>query len=211
MVGTGLSALTFHIPLFGLLTQQFTFLGIVDRRSLQTIREKFPTVKQVSELDELLKIRGIDLIVLCVPNEHHFDLAKRSLEAGKHGRAHTSKIARSDGSISACRLRDADVWIVVVEKPFTVTTQEAEELMKLAKEKNLILAVYHNRRFDGDFLTVQHLIRDNRLGNIVEFESHFDRFRLVRKGNWKDVPGRGVTIVYDLGSHLIDQGNHPLI
>eukprot|EP01119_Soliformovum_irregulare_P026204 TRINITY_DN9943_c0_g1_i1.p1 TRINITY_DN9943_c0_g1~~TRINITY_DN9943_c0_g1_i1.p1 ORF type:complete len:314 (+),score=63.12 TRINITY_DN9943_c0_g1_i1:178-1119(+) len=129
-------------------------------------------------MDDLLKIEEIKLIVLSIPNEHHYTYARAALLAGKH---------------------------VVVEKPFTVTSEEANDLISIEKERNLVLAVYHNRRFDGDFLTVQSLLRENRLGNIVEYEAHYDRFRLVRKGNWKDVPGKGVGIVYDLGSHIIDQ------
>lgn len=95
---------------------------------------------------------------------------------------------------------------VVVEKPFTVTSVEAAELTKVANDTGLICSVYQNRRWDGDFLTVKKLIKGGHLGRLVEFESHFDRFRNFVKAGWReqnDAPGSGM--LYDLGAHLIDQ------
>ncbi|UJH92615.1 Gfo/Idh/MocA family oxidoreductase [Antarcticibacterium sp. 1MA-6-2] len=94
----------------------------------------------------------------------------------------------------------------MVEKPFTPTSAEANELIGLAKEKDLILSIHHNRRWDSDFLTVRKLLQEKKLGSVVEYEAHFDRFRTEIKSGWKEEqenPGSG--ILYDLGSHLIDQ------
>ncbi|KAG0174491.1 hypothetical protein DFQ28_008805 [Apophysomyces sp. BC1034] len=101
------------------------------------------------------------------------------------------------------------VLLVVVEKPFTVTSQEAEALAKISRETGKICSVYQNRRWDGDFLTVKKLVAGGHLGRVVEFESHFDRFRNFVKGGWRekdDQPGAGM--LYDLGTHLIDQALH---
>lgn len=99
------------------------------------------------------------------------------------------------------------VCLVVVEKPFTVTSAEAQDLARIAQETNRICSVYQNRRWDGDFLTVKQLVEQGHLGRLVEFESHFDRFRnFVKPGAWRerdDQPGAGM--LYDLGAHLIDQ------
>lgn len=95
---------------------------------------------------------------------------------------------------------------MVVEKPFTITSKEAEELARVAKETGRVCSVYQNRRWDGDFLTVKKLIEGKHLGRLVEYESHFDRFRNFVKAGWReqgDQPGSGM--LYDLGAHLIDQ------
>ena len=129
-------------------------------------------------LQELLDADVADLIVITTPNEFHFPMAKQCLEAGKH---------------------------VVVDKPVTIYSHEAEELYALAVQKGLVLSVFHNRRYDGDFMTLQKLVREGDLGDLVYLESHFDRFRPDITENWreKEVPGNGIT--FDLGSHLIDQ------
>ncbi|MDA3880514.1 MAG: Gfo/Idh/MocA family oxidoreductase, partial [Prolixibacteraceae bacterium] len=117
--------------------------------------------------------------VVASPNYTHFDYAKKALLAGKH---------------------------VIVEKPFTVTATEAKQLLKLAGERNLVLAPFQNRRWDGDFLTVKKIIEAKELGEVVYFESHFDRYRPQHdRVAWKNeqLPGNG--ILYDLGPHLIDQ------
>lgn len=136
-------------------------------------------VPLVTDLADFLAIPGLQLAVITTPNESHFPLAKACLEAGK---------------------------AVVVDKPFTVTTREGEELVALARQRNLPLTVFHNRRYDGDFLVIQHLLRDRTLGRLVSFESTFDRFRPeLRPGAWREGSGPGAGILYDLGPHLIDQ------
>lgn len=138
----------------------------------------FPKAKLVEDFKNILKDPFVDLVVITLPNHLHFEYAKKALEAGKN---------------------------VIVEKPFTVNYKEALELINLAEKKNLLLSVHHNRRWDSDILTIQKILTEGKLGKIMEFEAHFDRFRNYVKDNWKEkqIPGAG--ILYDLGSHLIDQ------
>ena len=136
-------------------------------------------VSRRADVDATLADREIDLIVIATPNRSHFDLAQRALMAGKH---------------------------VVVDKPFTVTSDEAQSLIHLARDRDRILTVFHNRRWEGDFLTVRRLIEGEALGRLVLYEAHFDRYRNdPRPGSWRESPEPGSGILYDLGSHLIDQ------
>lgn len=147
--------------------------------NIRAAQKDFPQASVVQDYDEILQDENIDLVVILTPNHLHYTHAKKALLHGKH---------------------------VVVEKPVTSTVREAEELIHLAREKNLVLSVNHNRRWDSDFVTVQKLTKEQRLGEIVEYEAHFDRFRHEVKNSWKEnkeYPGTG--ILYDLGSHLIDQ------
>jgi predicted dehydrogenase len=126
----------------------------------------------------LLNDPDIDLVVIATPNDTHFPLAKAALEAGKH---------------------------VVVDKPFTVTLSQARELESLAKHCGRVLSVFHNRRWDSDFLTVSALINEGQLGEVCYFESHFDRFRPQVRQRWREQAGPGSGIWYDLAPHLLDQ------
>lgn len=176
LVGFGKVAETMHAPLI----QQEPLLELtaVVERHQEKSKEDYPQVTVYKSLEAMLEQSDVELVVICTPNEWHFAQAKAALEAGKH---------------------------VVVDKPITVSSSEAEALVKLANEKGLILTAYQNRRLDGDFQTIQKLLNEKVLGNIVHFESHFDRFRPEPNHNWreKEVPGSG--ILYDLGAHLIDQ------
>jgi scyllo-inositol 2-dehydrogenase (NADP+) len=118
----------------------------------------------------------VDLVVISTPNAFHFPLARAALEAGKH---------------------------VVVDKPFTVSVAEAEALIDLAHARGRVLSVFHNRRWDGDFLTVAKLLP--RLGTVRLYEAHWDRFRPALRNGWKEDPGQGAGLLLDLGPHLIDQ------
>ena len=138
----------------------------------------WPSVPVVSEPKHLFNDPNIDLIVIPTPNDTHFPLAKAALEAGKH---------------------------VVVNKPFTVTLSQARELDALAKSFGRLLSVFHNRRWDSDFLTVKSLINEGSLGEIAWFESHFDRYRPQVRNRWREQAGPGSGIWYDLGPHLLDQ------
>ena len=142
----------------------------------------FPEAEVESELSNILEDPEIDLIILVLPNHLHYDFAKQVLEAGKH---------------------------LLVEKPFTPHVKEANELINLAHQKNLVLSINHNRRWDSDFRTVKKIVENGILGRLVEYEAHFDRFRNEIKPGWKEkkeLSGSG--ILYDLGSHLIDQALH---
>ncbi len=176
LVGYGSVAEKMHVPLIDV-CPDLDFVGVVERNG-NRCQEKYPRISTFRSLDELLNADVADLIAITTPNEFHFPMAKQCLIAGKH---------------------------VVVDKPVTIFSHEAEELEVLAKERNLICSVFHNRRYDGDIMTLQKLISENTLGDLVYLESHFDRFRPIVSENWreKDVPGNGIT--YDLGSHLIDQ------
>jgi scyllo-inositol 2-dehydrogenase (NADP+) len=117
--------------------------------------------------------------VVATPNQSHFEIANRVLQAGKH---------------------------VVVDKPFTVSSREADILIALSRSTGRLLSVFHNRRWDGDFLTVREILDRGLLGRLVEYESRFDRFRpRLKQGAWRDQEGPGAGVLYDLGPHLIDQ------
>jgi scyllo-inositol 2-dehydrogenase (NADP+) len=176
IVGFGSVAEKMHAPLIDVCSK-LSLVAAVERTTTNC-ESKYRGVTTYRNLEDLLTADAADLIVITTPNEFHFPMAKQALLAGKH---------------------------VVVDKPVTIFSHEAEELDQIAKEKKLILSVFHNRRFDGDVLTIQKLLSDQTLGEVVYLESHFDRFRPDITENWreKDVPGNGIT--YDLGVHLIDQ------
>ncbi len=152
-------------------------LSGIATRSAEAVARDWPGARVLS-VDALLADPTLDLVIVASPNDSHAALAERALLGGKH---------------------------VVVEKPFTLDSAEAVRLGALARERGRCLAVFHNRRWDGDFLTVRQLIEQGRLGRLYSFESHFDRFRPQVKKRWKeeDVPGGGT--LWDLGAHLVDQ------
>jgi predicted dehydrogenase len=138
-----------------------------------------PGVERVSGTAEVLADNSIELVVVAVPNHLHFELAQAALQAGKH---------------------------VVVDKPFTLTTAEADALLELARQQDRVLTVYHNRRFTSDFRTVQRVCQSGLLGRVVEYEAHFDRYRPgIRTDSWKEENLPGAGIFYDMGPHLLDQ------
>jgi scyllo-inositol 2-dehydrogenase (NADP+) len=177
LVGYGLSGQVFHAP-FVHTHPHMNLKKVVERRSEKS-KERYPYVEVVTSYDELLADDELDLIIITTPNELHYPMVKSAVLAKKH---------------------------VVIEKPFTVTFEEAEKLVHLAHEQGVKLCVYHNRRWDGDFKTIKKIAEQRLLGDIVEFESHFDRFRNYFKENaWREEDRPGSGILYDLGSHLIDQ------
>jgi len=177
LVGYGMAARVFHAPVVAAVPG--LKLRKVVERGGELSRERYPWVEVVREADELLRDEEIKLVVVATPNDSHFGLARRALLAGKH---------------------------VVVEKPFTVTSEEARQLIELARARGRLACAHQNRRWDGDFLTVRKLLEGGLLGRLVEFESRFDRFRdQPRPGAWREAEGPGGGILYDLGSHLIDQ------
>ena len=179
VIGYGLSAKVFHIPLVTVVPE-FKLYAIVQRSPTadNDATKDHPGVKACRTVDELFADKEVDVVVVTTHPATHHELTTRALQAGKH---------------------------VIVEKPFTVNVAEAEDLCRVSKECGKWVCVYQNRRWDGDFATVGKLVHGGALGRVSEFETHFDRHRPeVQTGSWKmDEVGGGV--VWDLGSHLLDQ------
>jgi predicted dehydrogenase len=176
LLSYGMSGKVFHAP-FLALHPGFELLGSWERSKI-VIQEDYPNVKSFPSLKAVLE-SDAELIVVNTPVGTHFDYAKQVLLAGKHA---------------------------LVEKAFTTTVAEAKELTDLAKAKGLKLAVFQNRRWDSDFKTVQKILVDNTLGEIVEAEFHFDRYNpLLSPKTHKETANAGAGILKDLGPHLIDQ------
>ncbi|MBD0823754.1 Gfo/Idh/MocA family oxidoreductase [Aestuariibaculum marinum] len=173
----GMSGHIFHAPFISV-NPNFNLYGVLERTKNET-EKHYPNIKTFRSLEAMLSDDNIELIVVNTPNITHYEFSKKVIEAGKH---------------------------LIVEKPFTTSVVEAEELIKLAKEKNVILSVYHNRRYDSDFLTIKQVLSENLIGELVEAEFHYDRFDpLLSYKVHKEKPTAGVGSLYDLGSHLIDQ------
>ncbi len=173
----GMSGTVFHAPLIAL-HRGFRLCKVVERHSNRSIN-KYPTIKVAKSYEELLQDKEIELVVVNTPDHLHYEMVSKAIAAGKH---------------------------VIAEKPFTQTVKQASELDKLAADSGVMLSVFQNRRWDGDFLTVKKVIEQNLIGRLVEFESHFDRFRNYTKPDtWKEDPSTGAGTLYNLGSHMIDQ------
>ncbi|GIQ67641.1 oxidoreductase [Xylanibacillus composti] len=177
LVGYGMAGQVFHASVISSVAG-LQLHSVVERRSNQS-QERYKHVKVVRSAEELVKDSNIELVVIATPNDSHSALAELALAHGKH---------------------------VVVDKPFTVSVAEAQRLIRLAKQNGLLLSVFHNRRWDGDFMTVRQLITEGALGRVVEYEAHFDRYRpQLKPGAWREAELPGSGLLYDLGSHLIDQ------
>jgi len=177
LIGFGLAGQVFHAPLIH--ANPDLRLSHIVLRQGNASEKKYPQAKIVRSADELFADRSVDLVVVATPNTTHLELAAKALRAGKH---------------------------IVVDKPFTVSSAHADELIALSRKAGRVLSVFQNRRWDGDFLTVAQVLAEKRLDRLVECESRFDRYRpALKPGSWreKDLPGSGV--LFDLGSHLIDQ------
>ncbi len=176
LVGFGYGGETIHAPL----------IASVPALNLHTIvtsqpdkaRSAWPGARIVATVADALNDPEVDLVVVVTPNDLHAPLAEQALVAGKH---------------------------VVVDKPFTVTAAEARRLCELAEDTGLLLSVFQSRRFDSDFLAVRKIIETGRLGEVGHFESRLNRYRPVVRDRWRERPGPGAGVWYDLGSHLIDQ------
>jgi len=158
--------------------EEYNLACIVSSNS-EKVHKSLPKVRVESDFTKVLKDPTIDLVVIATPNTTHYQLAKATLEAGKH---------------------------VVVDKPFTVHSWESQDLIEIANRQKRIVTVYHNRRWDGDFLTVKKLLSEKTLGEVYLYEAHFHRYRpLPNPKRWKEDSALGAGILYDLGTHLIDQ------
>jgi len=177
LVGYGLAGRAFHAPFISSVSG--LRLAAVVQRTGSGALERYPDVLIVRSLEDLLSIREIGLVTIATPNPTHFEFARKSMLAGKH---------------------------VVVDKPFATSYEEGIKLSKIAQETGRILGIYQNRRWDGDFKTVRKLVENNTLGAIVLYESHFDRYRAhTRPTSWRERNEPGSGLLFDLGTHLIDQ------
>jgi predicted dehydrogenase len=176
IVGYGYATKTFHAPLIA--SVPGLALTAVSSSDAAKVHADWPSLDVCASPAALIAREDIDLVVVPTPNDTHFPLARDALLAGKH---------------------------VVVDKPFTLTQSEAGQLIDLAARQQRVLSVFHNRRWDGDFLTVKDVIASGALGRITHFESHFDRYRPQVRGRWREQAGPGGGLWLDLGSHLIDQ------
>jgi scyllo-inositol 2-dehydrogenase (NADP+) len=177
LLSYGMSGEIFHAPL--LAVNPGFELSMVLQRNSDKARQRYPHTKIARTIDEVISDGGIELVVINTPNDSHYQFATEALESGKH---------------------------VIVEKPFTVTTKEADSLIALAKKKNRHLTVFQNRRWDGDFMTVKKVVDNKWVGKIAEFELHYDRYRnYIEANTWKEEQGPGSGILFNLGSHMLDQ------
>jgi len=177
LVGFGLAGRAFHAPVIRAVPG--LHLAAILQRSGNEAAEKYPDVRIVRNLDDLLAMTEIPLIVIATPNETHYPFARQCLEAGRD---------------------------VVVDKPFTATLEEAISLVQIAKNAGRLLTVYQNRRYDGDFQALRKLAQEGTLGRIVRFETNYDRFRPQLKSSaWRETQRPGSGILFDIAPHLIDQ------
>jgi predicted dehydrogenase len=178
LIGFGLGGRVFHAPLIS--SVEGLELAAVLERTSNKAAERYPGITTYRSLEEMLADASLGLFVVTTPNGTHFDVASQILRAGRN---------------------------VIVDKPMAVTSAQIVELIALAAAKNLLLAPFHNRRWDSDFQTIQKLLREGSLGRLVSFQSRFDRWRLTPPTDrlWKDDPALGGGLLLDLGSHLTDQ------
>ena len=177
LVGFGLGGRVFHAPVISAVPG--LQLAAIVERSGNSASAAYPNARVVRSIGELLAIDSIELVVITTPNTTHLDLARQCLEAGRH---------------------------VVVDKPFAPTSAEAEEMVRIAHDRGRMITVYQNRRWDGDFQTLRQVAKDDRLGRLVLFESHMERYRPALRANaWRELPTPGSGLWFDLGPHMLDQ------
>jgi scyllo-inositol 2-dehydrogenase (NADP+) len=176
LIGFGLAGRAFHAPVIRAVPD--LHLAAILQRKGNEAAEKYPDIRIVRSLDELLAMKKIRLIVIATPNDTHYSFARQCLEAGRD---------------------------VVVDKPFAATLEEAKALVEIAKETGRVLTVYQNRRYDGDFQAIRQLVADGTLGRIVRFETSYDRYRpQLKPGAWRETSRPGSGILFDIAPHLID-------
>ena len=179
LIGYGLAGSVFHAPLIRSIPGLHLAKIVTSRR--EQVAKDLPGIAAAAGIEDVFSDPAIDLVVMASPSAHHYDHARTALLAGKH---------------------------VVVDKPLATTSRNASELIELAAARSRVLSVFQNRRWDNDFLTVQHAMKQGWLGKVFHYEAHFDRFRPQIKTGWREEPGLGAGILYDLGAHLIDQSLH---
>ena len=177
VIGFGLAGKIFHTAVVDA-TSGLELAAIVQRKGDEAAKA-YPDVKIARSIEEMLGDATIRLVVVGTPSFSHYEHAAQCLQAGRN---------------------------VVIDKPFTLTSDEARHLIDLAKERKLLVTAYQNRRWDGDFVTLREVVASGELGRVVSYESHFDRYRAEPKRDvWRESGGPGGGILFDLGPHLIDQ------
>jgi len=176
LIGYGYAGQTFHAPLIAGVPG--LELAAVSSRDPARVHADWPAVEVLADAHSLIARADLDLVVIASPNDSHHPLAHAALTAGRN---------------------------VVVDKPFTLTLAQARELAALAQARGRLLSVFHNRRWDGDFLTLRALVERGELGRIVHLESAFDRYRPVVRDRWRESAEPGAGLWFDLGPHLLDQ------
>jgi predicted dehydrogenase len=176
VIGYGFGGRVFHAEPVAR-TEGLSLKAIVSRRTEEIARDH-PGVRAIDDPEAVFADPAIDLVAISTPNTSHFDLCARALEAGKH---------------------------VVVDKPFTVTSEEARDLKRRAGAAGKLLTVFHNFRWYADYTVLKQLIADGALGEIAYFESHFDRWAPIVPDAWREKPGPGSGTWWDLAPHLADQ------
>jgi predicted dehydrogenase len=176
LIGYGYAGRTFHAPLIRA-TRGLELVAIASRQ-VERLRDEIPHAAVVPSAAEACALASVDLVVVATPNETHVPIAAAALGAGKH---------------------------VVVDKPLAPTLEEARAVARLARDAGRMLTVFHNRRWDGDFLALRELLSHSTLGEVAHVESHFDRYRPAVRRRWREQPGIGSGLWQDLGPHLVDQ------
>jgi predicted dehydrogenase len=177
VIGFGLAGRIFHTAVIQ--ATPGLELAAVVQRSGDDAKKEYPEARQARSIEELLADPGIRLVVIATPSYSHYELAKQCLREQRN---------------------------VVIDKPFTLKSEEAAELIRTARDRKLLLTAYQNRRWDGHLRTLRSVIKGGELGRLVSFESHFDRFRPApRRDVWRESGGPGGGTLFDLGPHLIDE------
>ena len=176
LLGYGASGATFHVPLIA--AEPRLRLVAISSLAPEAVRHALPGVTATDQPNDVINHPDVELVVVATPNASHAELAQAALLGRKH---------------------------VVVDKPFTVRTQDADALIDLATAQSRLISVFHNRRWDGDFQTVRACITSGALGEIRSYAARFDRYVPNIRAGWREQPSEGSGVLYDLGSHLIDQ------
>ena len=177
ITGFGLAAKVFHLPLITRLPNA-QVSAVYSSKPAEEVHKIVPEAQVFNDVDQFIANADMDAVVIVTPNDYHAEIATKALLANKH---------------------------VILDKPFVCNTEEGQALIELAAKQQKLLTVYHNRRWDGDFLTVQKLRDEERLGEVRYFESRFDKYRPRVWGRWREQNRPGAGLVFDIGSHLIDQ------
>ncbi len=176
LLSYGMSGKLFHAP-FLKEHPGFEFTAVVER-SKKKVHLEYPNVKSYNSINDILLDDSIELIIVNTPNETHFEFALKAIEAKKH---------------------------VIIDKPFTATATQAKQLFIAAKKNRSLVLPFQNRRYDSDFISVKEVIESGKLGNLIEAHFRYDRYNItINNNSWKEVPGPGSGVIYNLGSHTID-------